>query len=141
MRSLSVCGGYCADILRPRKRGPDPLAILRPKLRPLLQTADSQRVRERVVGICARSDRCSAIRAERVTAPGAAVRGFYVDLGLPGQQPECCTRRVYRDAKRGSGEHLTVGAVADVGTLRVDLGLVCDLAAVARTFDFHGVAP
>ena len=45
--------------------------------------------------------------------------------------------RMYGDPEGRSRELLTIGAIADVGAARVDLGLVRHIAAVAGTLDFH----
>src|SRR5262249_14871866 len=108
---------------------------------PLLEAADPQGIGRRIVGVRARAHRRPAVGAKRVPTLCAALCGLDVDLRLPGEQAERRLRRVSRNPKGGSGKHLSIGAVADVHAVRIDLGFVSDMTAVARTLNSHGGPP
>jgi hypothetical protein len=76
-----------------------------------------------------------------MSALRAALRSFDVHLRLSGHQVERRLPRVSRNPKTGSREHLAISAIANMDAVRIDLGLVRDLAAMAGTLDFHRHPP
>src|SRR5690606_5524428 len=87
-----------------------------------------------------REKRRAAVRAEALCALVAALRGLHVDARLAAQQLEAAAHARHVDPVGGAGAGLAIGAVAYRHLLRVDLGFVGDLAAMACAVDFH-VAP
>src|SRR5690348_16734874 len=83
----------------------------------------------------------AAIAAEGVKALVAAFGRLDIGLGCAAQQHEMLGRCRNIDAKRGSGERLAIGAVADVERIGIDLRLEGDLAAMAVSVDLHASCP
>src|SRR5262249_28125058 len=88
-----------------------------------------------------RVDRRAAARTERLDARIAALgRGLQI-AGRLSRHPERRAGNRDRDAERGAGAGLAIGAMADRGLLRIGLGFDGDVAAVARAVDFHAQSP
>jgi hypothetical protein len=73
-------------------------------------------------------------------APGTTVGSLEIDAGGSSQEAKCLRGCRHGDAEGRTSENLAVRTVADADALRVHLGFVCDLPAVARAFDSHGGA-
>src|SRR5580704_14890791 len=115
---------------------PPPALSLRSEGGALCNCPDTQAIALRIVhrtGI----DRRAATAAEGVKAFVAAFGRLDIGLGCAAQQHEMLGRCRNIDAKRGSGERLTIGAVADVERVGVDLRFEGDLAAMAVSVDLH----
>ncbi len=90
---------------------------------------------------CAGKNRCPAGAAEGVPAQGTAFGCLEVALWHAGQKHETGRIDGNRGAKRGAGEHLAIGAMADLQRGRVNLRREGDLPAMTASVDFHGAAP
>ena len=71
----------------------------------------------------------------------AAFGRLNMGLGCAAQQHEMLGRCRNVDAKRGSGERLAIGAVADVERIGIDLRLEGELAAMAVPSIFMRLVP
>src|ERR1700704_3748542 len=131
-----VDGGKSAH---PGLRRAEPILPLRDELIALAQDSDTHRIGCLLpLARRGRIDRRPAARAEGLHARIAAVgRRLDVIRRLPGH-PERGARDRDRDAERRTGAGLAIGAVADLGLLRIGLAFDGDIAAVAGAVDFHG---
>ena len=68
-------------------------------------------------------------------SPRAAVGRLDIHLWFARDQTKHW--RMYGDSECRTRELLTIGAIADVDAVRIDLGLVRHVAAVAGALDFH----
>src|SRR5262249_53248758 len=107
----------------------------------LADAADAKVVELRTVADGGRVDRGAAARAEALRAFVSALRRLHVDRGLATGELEGAIERRDRQPKRRARQRLAVGAVADRGTARIDLGLVADVTAMAAAVDFHESLP
>jgi hypothetical protein len=76
-------------------------------------------------------------RAKRLRSLVSAFAGLDVDFRFAREQPESALPSEGVHAKCGAGECLAVGAIADEGLLRLDLGFEGDVSAVTTPVDFH----
>src|SRR3981189_3330075 len=131
-----VHGGKSGD---PGLRRAEPILPLGHELIALAQDSDPHRV-GRLLPLARRGriDRRPAARAEGLHARIAAVgRRLDVASRLP-RHPERGARDRDRDAEGRTGAGLAIGAVADLGLLRIGLAFDGDIAAVAGAGDCHG---
>ncbi len=87
--------------------------------------------------LCGRVDGRSAVGAEELEPPAAVVSGLYVKSGRTGRDLEPVAVCADGHSIRGAGQPLAVGTVADCDVLRVDLGFIRDLSALACAIDVH----
>src|SRR5215470_1978562 len=70
-------------------------------------------------------------------SPHAAVRRLHVGGELALEQAEATPRRAHGHPERSPRQHLTIGAIAQVDVVRIDLGFVAHVPAMARTLNLH----
>src|SRR5215475_8352541 len=70
-------------------------------------------------------------------SPRAAVRRLHVGGELALEQAEATPRRAHGHPERSPRQHLTIGAIAQVDLVRIDLGFVAHVPAMARTLNLH----
>lgn len=84
-----------------------------------------------------RVDGRSAVGTEELEPPAAVVGALYVKSGRTGRDLEPVAVCADGHSIRGAGQPLAVGTVADCDVLRVDLGFIRDLSALACAIDVH----
>src|SRR5262249_52898123 len=70
-------------------------------------------------------------------SPRAAVRRLDVGGEIALEQAEAAPRRAHRHPERSPREHLAIGAIAQVDPIRIDLGFVAHVPAMARALNLH----
>src|SRR5690242_12376789 len=80
----------------------------------------------------------AAVAAEGVNTLGSAFGGFDVGLRLASDQHESLGWRRDVGAISRTGQGLAVGTVANANSVRVNLCLIGDIAAMTAAFNPHG---
>ena len=88
-----------------------------------------------------RIDRRSAISTEKLQPPTTVVRGLDVKPGRARRYLKMAALCADAHPVGGSRQSLAVGAVADRYVLRIDLGFISDLFALACAIDVHVSPP
>src|SRR5215470_524517 len=70
-------------------------------------------------------------------SPHAAVRRLHVGGELALEQAKATARGAHGYPERRPRQHLTIGAIAQVDVVRIDLGFVAHVPAMARTLNLH----
>src|SRR5581483_9060265 len=124
--ALFFISGQASDIGDPWLRRPVPDLALWHELVALPQDADAQRIERRPAGAAKSLD-------PRIAALGGRLN---VSARLAGNLQRRA-RHSDRDAERGAGRSLAIGAMAQIGVIRIGFGFDPDRAAGASAVHFH----
>ena len=135
---ISVRRRKLPNSVHPTLGGAPPALGSRHELMALPQRSDSQSEVSCFPVFRPRVDGCSTRRAKGQHAPVAAISDFYKSLGFTSQEAKltgnknCCS-------ERRAGQHLAIGAMANVSGRGVNLGFVLETAAKTFSIDVHCV--
>ena len=117
-----------------------PVPILRPRHeRVALADRAHAQPEESGLGVGRRRiDWCSAFRAEGLDAPVAARGRLHVGLGNTGEKPETAFNRRDDNPEGRAGKRLTIGAMTNLDRIRIDVGFIGQITAMAAPINFHG---